>query len=74
MKIRVKKTNLEQKLLDYELVETGLEEREDKDYQGSQASRGNKEVRKEKVRKAIKESKKKSSKDSRRRSGRKERK
>ena len=28
VRIRVKKTNLEQKLLDYELVETGLEERE----------------------------------------------
>ena len=27
MRIRVKKTNLEQKLLDYELVETGLEEK-----------------------------------------------
>ena len=27
MRIRVKKTNLEQKLLDYELIETGLEER-----------------------------------------------
>ncbi len=30
VKIRVKKTNLEQKLLDYELVETGLETREDR--------------------------------------------
>lgn len=29
VRIRVKKTNLEQKLLDYELVETGLEERTD---------------------------------------------
>ena len=28
VRIRVKKTNLEQKLLDYELIETGLEERE----------------------------------------------
>jgi ribonuclease R len=27
VRIRVKKTNLEQKLLDYELIETGLEER-----------------------------------------------
>ena len=27
VKIRVKKTNLQQKLLDYELIETGLEER-----------------------------------------------
>jgi ribonuclease R len=30
VKIRVKKTNLEQKLLDYELVETGLETREER--------------------------------------------
>ena len=28
MRIRVKKTNLEQKLLDYELIETGLEDRD----------------------------------------------
>ena len=70
VKIRVKKTNLEQKLLDYELVETGLEEKEDKDFQVSRPPKGNREARKEKVRKAIKESKKKSDKDSRRRSGR----
>lgn len=70
VKIRVKKTNLEQKLLDYELVETGLEEKEDKDFQVSRPPKGNREARKEKVRKAIKESKKKSDKESRRRSGR----
>lgn len=52
--IRVKKANLEQKLLDYELVETGLEEREPKEKPA-----GNKAARKEKVRKAIKESKRK---------------
>ena len=56
VKIRVKNTNLEQKLLDYELVETGNEDRlTDKE------TGGNKEARKEKVRKAIKESKKKAS-------------
>ena len=74
VKIRVKKTNLEQKLLDYELVETGLEGREDKDCSDPQPAKGNKEARKDKVRKAIKESKKKSAKGSRGRSGRKDRK
>lgn len=74
VKIRVKKTNLEQKLLDYELVETGLEDREDKDCPDPQPAKGNKEARKDKVRKAIKESKKKSAKGSRGRSGRKDRK
>lgn len=47
VKIRVKNTNLEQKLLDYELVETGLEERE----------HGDKEARKAKVARSIKTSK-----------------
>lgn len=54
VRIRVKKANLEQKLLDYELVETGLEEREPKEKPA-----GNKEARKEKIRKAIKDSKRK---------------
>lgn len=53
VRIRVKKANLEQKLLDYELVEAGTEEREPK--AGKPA--GNKAARKEKVRKAIRESK-----------------
>ena len=59
---------------DYELVETGLEGREDKDCSDPQPAKGNKEARKDKVRKAIKESKKKSAKGSRGRSGRKDRK
>ena len=59
---------------DYELVETGLEGREDKDCPDPQPAKGNKEARKDKVRKAIKESKKKSAKGSRGRSGRKDRK
>ncbi|MCM1176488.1 MAG: RNB domain-containing ribonuclease [Clostridium sp.] len=70
VKIRVKKANLEQKLLDYELVETGQEEREDRTSvnnaqtgassgPASEASAGaNKAARKEKVRKAIADSKK----------------
>ena len=59
VKIRVKKTNLEQKLLDYELVETGLETREE--CQPAAPVQGaNKAARKEKVRKAIAASKKKS--------------
>lgn len=55
VRIKVQKANLDQKLLDYELVETGNEERlENK-------PEGNKSARKEKVRKAIKESKRKAS-------------
>lgn len=60
VKIRVKKTNLEQKLLDYELVETGLEERADESSDPVPAPKGNKHARKEKIRKAISQSKKKS--------------
>ena len=56
VKIRVKKANLEQKLLDYELVESGLEEK-DKSPAASQVPQGNKAARKEKVRRAIKERK-----------------
>jgi len=68
VKIRVKKTNLEQKLLDYELVETGMEDREDRDSgknapgSAKAASGADRGVRKEKVRKAIADSKKRSSK------------
>ena len=75
VKIRVKKANLEQKLLDYELVETGNEDRMDAgEYEEmhSDAPRsdeysrgengGNRQARKEKVHKAIKASKKKSGK------------
>lgn len=78
VKIRVKKTNLEQKLLDYELVETGNEERDEhfrrEAYEKERvATRGadgsfdnatgfNKAARKEKVRKAIADSKKRASK------------
>ena len=58
VKIRVKKTNLEQKLLDYELVETGLETREERQ-PAAPVQGANKAARKEKVRKAIAESKKK---------------
>ena len=56
VKIRVKKANLEQKLLDYELVESGLEEK-DTPSAASQVPQGNKAARKEKVRRAIKERK-----------------
>lgn len=73
VRIRVKKTNLEQKLLDYELVETGLEEKAGQEVPvGSGPEGGNREARKEKVRKAIRESKKKaasSGRASRRKSG-----
>lgn len=62
VKIRVKKTNLEQKQLDYELVETGLEEREEKS--SAPVAGGNKAARKEKVRKAIADSKKRSARKS----------
>lgn len=78
VKIRVKKTNLEQKLLDYELVETGLEKREkpsgkeesrkqqDKSESQSSSSEtshgGGKSARKDKIRRAIAESKKQSAK------------
>ena len=60
VKIRVKKANLEQKLLDYELVETGTEERIQSEAAPKQTApgQGNKAARKEKVRKAIKEQKK----------------
>ena len=76
VRVRVKNTNLEQKLLDYELVETGNEDRDRRlDYEkgrGSKFLKGedgsfdnitvgiNKAARKEKVRKAIQESKRKS--------------
>ena len=87
VRIRVKKTNLEQKLLDYELIETGLEEREyDRiEYEsgrGTSFIKGevsfdnvtvgiNKAARKEKVRKAIKESKRKAAKSGTRRASKK---
>ena len=58
VKIRVKKTNLEQKLLDYELVETGLDTREERQ-PAAPVQGANKAARKEKVRKAIAASKKK---------------
>lgn len=60
VKIRVKKANLEQKLLDYELVETGLEDRlteqEASVFQADREAR--KAARKEKIRREIKASKK----------------
>ena len=69
VRIRVKKTNLEQKLLDYELIETGLEDRvygrgtsfiKGEDGSFDNVTVGiNKAARKEKVRKAIQESKRK---------------
>lgn len=78
VRIRVKNTNLEQKLLDYELVETGNESRDERlDYESGRGTSFisgedgsfdnvtvgiNKAARKEKVRKAIQESKRKSSK------------
>ena len=75
VKVRVKNTNLEQKLLDYELVETGNEDRLDSEASPAVAESGksgNKAARKEKVRKAIRESKRtkasKSGKSSRKRS------
>ena len=80
VRIRVKNTNLEQKLLDYELVETGGESRDERlDYESGRGTSFisgedgsfdnvtvgiNKAARKEKVRKAIQESKRKSSKSS----------
>jgi len=59
VRIRVKDANLDQRILDYELVETGLEEREK-----PQAPEGNSEARKAKVKAAIASSKKRSSKGS----------
>ncbi len=74
VRIRVKNANLEQKLLDYELVETGLEERR-KEYESNRGASyvkgadgsadygdivgANKAARKEKVRQAIRDSKRK---------------
>ena len=58
VKIRVKKTNLEQKLLDYELVETGLDTREERQ-PAAPVQGANNAARIEKVRKAIAASKKK---------------
>ena len=85
VRIRVKNTNLEQKLLDYELVESGNETRDERlDYErgrGTQFVKGedgsfdnvtvgiNKAARKEKVRKAIQESKRKSRKSSGKKAG-----
>ena len=67
VKIRVKKANLEQKLLDYELVETGREERiTDREAAASAEERAaRKAARKEKIRTAIKASKKKKSRSKR---------
>ena len=63
VKIRVKKANLEQKLLDYELVETGLEERlPEQDAAMDETERAaRKAARKEKIRNAIRSSAKKKS-------------
>ena len=63
MKIRVKKANLEQKLLDYELVETGIEDRvSEQEAAALQAEReARKAARKEKIRRDIKASKKRKS-------------
>ena len=60
VKIRVKKANLEQKLLDYELVETGIEDRiSEQEAAALQAEReARKAARKEKIRRDIKASKK----------------
>lgn len=57
VKIRVKATNLEQRMLDYELVETGLEERAGKQSNEQKAPGSNKEKRKAKIKAAIKASK-----------------
>ena len=61
VKIRVKKANLEQKLLDYELVETGFEERlseqEAAAHETERAAR--KAARKQKISSSIKSSLKK---------------
>lgn len=54
VRVRVTKADLNQKQLDYELVETGLEEREDKPAETG----ANKAARKAKIKKAIKLSKK----------------
>ena len=65
VRIRVKNANLDQKLIDYELVETGHEERlsPDEVYSGGQDSENRRntagdggKARKEKIRKAIRES------------------
>ena len=63
VKIRVKKANLEQKLLDYELVETGIEDRiSEQEAAALQAEReARKAARKEKIRRDIKASKKRKS-------------
>lgn len=67
VKIRVKAANLDQKLLDYELVETGNEERLEKNEGASrkgekaEPGKGNKSARKAKVKAAIRLSKQKSS-------------
>ncbi len=66
VKIRVKSTNLEQRLLDYELVETGLEERAPRggsgaSGKGSAPGHGNSAARKAKVHASIKASKAKKS-------------
>ena len=63
VKIRVKKANLEQKLLDYELVETGLEDRiSEQEAAALQAGReARKAARKEKISRSIKASKKRKS-------------
>ena len=58
VKIRVKSADIEQKLLDYELVETGFEERAEKGPADDSApSKGNKAARKAKVKAAIRLSK-----------------
>lgn len=66
VRIRVKATNLDQRILDYELVETGLEERIGRDGETEVAQnnepqdapkKGNPEARKAKIKAAIKSSK-----------------
>ena len=57
VKIRVKATNLEQRMLDYELVETGIEEMAVRDDKERNTERDNKEKRKAKIKAAIKASK-----------------
>lgn len=69
VKIRVRKADLTQKLLDYELVETGDESRNEGSSQQASAETGaNKAARKEKVRKAIKDSKRKAARASKKKS------
>lgn len=60
VRIRVRATSMEQRTLDYELVETGLEEHKSHDEEPMAPKGGNKAARKEKVKRAISASKKRS--------------